>query len=70
MTMPPRSAKMTLVQSMVPHTTRRKLDALARARGCSRAAYLRRLVELHVRAVTPQILRALDRSSAYGKAPP
>jgi predicted DNA-binding protein len=49
-----------LVQSLVKKTTRDKLDALARARGCSRAAYLRRLVETHVRAVSPRLLRALD----------
>lgn len=49
-----------LVQTMVRQISARKLDALARARGCSRAAYLRRLVEVHVRAVTPKILRALD----------
>jgi hypothetical protein len=52
-----------LVQSLVSRSSARKLDSLARARGCSRAAYLRRLVEVHVRAVTPEILRALDLTS-------
>lgn len=65
--MPPRTNKV-LVQSLVPATTRRKLDALARARGCSRAAYLAKLVSMHVRAVTPRLLRALDASSPRSKA--
>jgi predicted DNA-binding protein len=56
-------SKTVLIQSLVPATCRQRLDALARVRGCSRAAYLRRLVEMHVRAVTPTILRALDESA-------
>lgn len=57
---PRRSQDKVLVQTKVRKISVQKLDALARVRGCSRAAYLRRLVEVHVRAVTPKILRALD----------
>lgn len=56
----PTSPHKVLVQAQVLRTTRRRLDALARARGCSRSAYLRRLIEMHVRAVTPKLLCALD----------
>jgi len=61
-TMSPPSTKV-LVQALVSRTTRRKLDALARVRGCSRAAYLKRLVEMHVRAVPPRLLRTLDQTA-------
>lgn len=49
-----------LLQTRVPRTIGRQLDALARARGCSRSAYLERLVRTHVRAVNPRLLRTLD----------
>jgi hypothetical protein len=65
--MPPSKKKArVLVQAAVSPSTLKKLNALARTRGCSRASYLRHLVEMHVRAVTPEILRALDESSHYG----
>jgi hypothetical protein len=51
---------MQLVQTQVNKTTLRKLDALARARGVTRAAYLRQLIMVHVRALKPALLRALD----------
>lgn len=51
---------MKLVQTQVNATTLRKLDALARARGVKRAAYLRQLIVTHVRALKPALLRALD----------
>lgn len=52
----------SLLQANVDASVARKLDALARARGQSRASYLRHLVEMHVRAVTPKILKAIDRT--------
>jgi predicted DNA-binding protein len=59
----PQLTKKVLVQSLVLPSTRRQLDALARARGCSRAAYLKRLIEMHVRAISPKLLRALDQTT-------
>jgi len=67
--MPPSKKKTrVLAQAAITPSTMRKLSSLARARGCSRAAYLRHLVEMHVRAVTPKLLRALELSSTYGKS--
>jgi hypothetical protein len=60
------SSNKVLIQSLVSPTIQRKLDALARTRGCSRSAYLARLVAAHVRAVTPKLLRALDEASPRG----
>ncbi len=56
-----RTAK-KLVQTQVNPNTVRKLDALARVRKWTRAAYLRDLIETHVRVIgSPKLLRALDR---------
>lgn len=52
----------TLVQTHLDSSTARKLKALAVARGQTNAGYLRHLIELHVRAITPKILLALDRT--------
>jgi hypothetical protein len=51
--------KGSLVQTTVSPPTLRKLDALARAHGHKRAGYLRHLVELHVRALSPRLARVL-----------
>jgi hypothetical protein len=58
-----------LAQTLLHKTTLRRLDALARARGCSRSAYLCRLVEVHVRAMRPRLLRALDLLPTEEKKP-
>lgn len=46
-----------LIQTTIDEATVRKLDALARAQGHKRASYLRHLVELHVRALSPRLLK-------------
>jgi predicted DNA-binding protein len=51
-----------LVQTTVSPSTLRKLDALAAVRKWSRATYLRDLIEMHVRAVQPKLLRELDKA--------
>lgn len=48
-----------LVQGRVSPTVARQLDRLANVRGCSRATYVARLVEMHVRALKPTMLRAM-----------
>jgi hypothetical protein len=65
-----RATKKVLIQSLVTRTSCRKLDALAKTRGCSRSAYLERLVSMHVRAVTPRLLRALDEASPQPRRQP
>ena len=52
--------KTRLVQTTVDPTVLRKLDALARATGHKRASYLRHLIELHVKALSPTLAVALD----------
>lgn len=49
-----------LVQTTVDQKTLRKLDALARAHGHRRASYLRHLIELHVRALSPELATATN----------
>lgn len=51
--------KGTLIQTTVDLPTARKLDALARVHGHKRAGYLRYLVEMHVRALSPRLAQAL-----------
>jgi predicted DNA-binding protein len=53
-----------LIQTVVKPAVLRKLDALARATGHTRASYLRHLVELHVRAINPKLAKALARGKA------
>jgi len=53
-------AKKVPAQTTVSRSVIKKLDALACARKCSRASYLRQLIEMHVRAVNPELLRTLD----------
>lgn len=48
----------TLVQGRVSSAVAKKLDALARAVGCSRATYVARLVATHVRTLSPRAIRA------------
>jgi hypothetical protein len=54
--------KMVLVQEHVTATTARKLDALARAVGCSRNKYVSRLLTAHVKCVKPRLVSALDKT--------
>ena len=51
--------KKQLAQTTITTTTMRKLDALARADGTTRAGYLRRLIDMHVRAINPKLLKAI-----------
>jgi hypothetical protein len=51
-----------LMQTHIEPSIARKLDALARAAGNTRAGYLRLLIELHVRAITPRLLRSLAKT--------
>jgi len=53
-----------LLQTQVDLVVATQFDALARANGHKRAAYLRHLIELHVNALTPELLRALKRTQA------
>jgi hypothetical protein len=46
-----------LIQTTVDAPVCKQLDALARAGGHRRASYLRHLVELHVRALTPELAK-------------
>jgi hypothetical protein len=46
-----------LIQTTVDDKVLRKLDALAKACGHRRASYLRLLVEVHVRALTPRLAK-------------
>jgi hypothetical protein len=52
-----------LIQTTISLETLRKLDALARAQGHRRASYLRHLVELHVRAISPRLLKITEKTS-------
>ncbi len=52
----------SLMQTHVPSGIARKLDALARAAGNTRAGYLRHLIEMHVRAIKPRLLRSLAKT--------
>jgi hypothetical protein len=52
-----------LIQTTVTPEVLRKLDTLARAQGHRRASYLRHLVELHVRALTPKLLKITSTNS-------
>ena len=52
-----------LIQTTDDPRVLRKLDALARASGHRRASYLRRLVEMHVRALTPRLLKITSETS-------
>jgi hypothetical protein len=54
--------KKTLMQTTVKNSVVRQFDALARAAGHSRAYYLAQLVELHVRAIKPKLLRSLSKT--------
>jgi hypothetical protein len=54
-----------LLQTHVDFDVGRKFDALARSNGHKRASYLRHLVELHVKALTPKLLRALQRAQPH-----
>jgi len=56
--MPARKAR--LVQTTVDPVVLRKLDALAKATGHKRAGYVRHLIELHVKALSPNLAVALD----------
>ena len=51
-----------LLQTVVRPTVLRQLDALARATGHTRASYLRHLVELHLKAISPRLAKALART--------
>ena len=51
----------SLVQTVVAPAVVRKLDKLARATGHTRASYLRYLIEMHVRALNPQLAKAIAR---------
>jgi hypothetical protein len=46
-----------LIQTTVDDKVLRKLDALAKACGHRRASYLRLLLEVHVKALTPKLAR-------------
>lgn len=48
-----------LLQAWVTIPVGKKFEALARAQGHKKAGYLRHLVELHVDAMAPKLLRAL-----------
>jgi hypothetical protein len=52
-----------LIQTTVDAPVCRMLDALAKADGHRRASYLRHLVELHVRALTPELARITKSTS-------
>ena len=56
-----------LVQTNVNRDIARQLDALAKATGHKRASYVRYLIELHVKALTPRLARALKRSQPKAK---
>ena len=56
----PRQRKTCLVQTVVSPIILRKLDALARATGHTRAGYLRHLIGLHVNALPPKLAKALQ----------
>ena len=58
--MPPKTKE--LVQTHLRPQLAKKLDALARAAGNTRAGYLRHLIEMHVDAINPRLLRALART--------
>lgn len=64
----PRNVKGTLVQTTIDLPTLRKLDALARAHGHKRAGYLRHLVKMHVRSLTPRLARVLAKPSPLDEA--
>ncbi len=51
-----------LIQTTVPSSERRKLDILVRAAGRTRADYLRRLIVAHVKAVSPTVIKGIERS--------
>ena len=48
-----------LVQTVVSPLILRKLDALAKATGRTRAGYLRHLIWLHVNALSPKLAKTL-----------
>jgi hypothetical protein len=52
-----------LIQSTVSSAVLRQLDALAKAQGHKRASYLRHLVEMHVRALTPELSKITGSTS-------
>ena len=55
----PRQRKTCLVQTILSPIVLRKLDALAKATGHTRAGYLRHLIGLHVSALPPKLAKAL-----------
>ena len=57
-----------LVQTNVSLAIARQLDALAKATGHKRASYVRYLIELHVKALTPRLARALKQSQPKDKS--
>lgn len=52
-----------LIQTTVSEDVLRKFDALAKVGGHRRASYLRHLVELHVRALSPRLAKVTRSTS-------
>jgi hypothetical protein len=59
----PVSPTKKLAQTTLSATALKKLDALARAVGSTRAAYLRHLIQSHVKAMSPKILSSISSSA-------
>jgi predicted DNA-binding protein len=51
-----------LIQTTVPVSVRRDLDALVKAASRTRADYLRRLIIAHVKAVNPETIKGIEHS--------
>ena len=54
-----------LIQTTISPEVLRQLDDLAKSQGHRRASYLRHLVEVHVRALTPAIARATQKNNIF-----
>ena len=54
--------QLQLVQTQVSRNVLRQLDALARADEKSRSRYLASLIAMHVKAVSPKLLKSLNKT--------
>lgn len=52
-----------LVQTTIDDDVLKKFDVLAKIQGHKRASYLRHLIEIHVKALTPQLAKITKSTS-------